>query len=420
METPLSRRSLNVLNFFIAAVQTGFGPFVAVWLTQNGWSQTDVGVALSVGSGVALLGQLPGGWLVDAVHLKRYVMTAALAATAAAALLLAFLPMRWPVALAETLNALSACVITPAIAAITLRLCGHTAYSERLGMNARYASLGAASAAGLLGLCAWYLSQRAEFITTAILVLPALIALHSIRRSDQAEAEDHPALLHPRERRLRRIRPTCLLREPALQVFAVAAVLFHLANAAMLPLALNVLARRNPATGLVISAAIIVPQIVVAALSPWAGKMAQVLGRRPVLVAGFAALPLRGLLFAGLVWMGPTGLPLVAIQVLDGISATVFGLSLPLIAADATKNSGFLNLAIGALGLAANLGATASTTAAGIVTDRLGAPAAFIGLAAIGTMAWLVILLALPETRPATRGDPAVGGGAVAVSRGTA
>lgn len=420
METPLSRRALNALNFFIAAVQAGFGPFVAVWLTQNHWSQTDVGVALSIGSGVSLLGQLPGGWLVDQVHYKRYIMTAALAATAGAALLLAFVPRFWPVSIAETLNALAACIITPAIAAVTLRLCGHTAYSERLGLNARYASLGAAGAAALLGGCAWYLSQRAEFIATALLVLPAVAAMHSIRRSDQAEGEDHHALLHPRERRRRAISPVAIFREPALHVFAAAAVLFHLSNAAMLPLALNELAQRNPATGLVISAAIIVPQVVVAALSPWAGSMAQVFGRRPVLLAGFAALPLRSVLFAVLMWMGPAGLPLIAIQLLDGVSATVFGLSLPLIAADATRRTGFLNLAIGSLGLAANLGATASTTIAGIVTDRLGAPTAFLGLAAVGALAWIVILLAMPETRPETQDGKPLSGGAVAISRGTA
>ena len=206
METSVSRTGLNALNFFIAAVQAGFGPFVAVWLTKQGWSQTDVGVALSFGSGAALIGQLPGGWLVDAVHRKRTVMTVALAAIAGAALLLAFLPMRWPVAAAEAMDAFAACVITPSIAAITLRLCGHAAYSQRLGVNARYASLGAAGSSALLGLCAWYLSERAVFIMTAALVLPALAALHSIRAEDEADDETHPALLHPRERRRRAVR----------------------------------------------------------------------------------------------------------------------------------------------------------------------------------------------------------------------
>lgn len=400
METQLSRQGLNALNFFVAAVQAGFGPFVAVWLTQQGWTQTDVGLALSIGSGVALLGQVPGGLLVDAVHYKRPVATVALLAIAAAALLLAYFPMRWPVWMAEALDALAACIITPAIAASTLRLCGHAAYGERLGVNARYASLGAASSAALLGACAWYFSERAVFIVTAAMVLPALAALYSIRAQDAAEGEEHPALLHPRERRRRAIRPMHIFREPALHVFAVCAVLFHLANAAMLPLALNELAQRDPAPGLVVSAAVIVPQMIVAAVSPWAGSMARLLGRRPVLLAGFAALPVRGLLFALLAWAGPAGLPLVAIQTLDGVSASVFGLMLPLIAADTTRRTGHLNLAIGSLGLAAGLGATASTTLAGVVTDAFGAPMAFIVLAAAGAAAWLAILLAMPETRP--------------------
>jgi MFS family permease len=400
METQISRKGLNALNFFIAAVQAGFGPFVAVWLTKQGWSQTDVGLALSIGSGAALLGQLPGGWLVDAVHHKRPLLTVALAAIAASALIIAFMPMRWPVWAAEALDALAACIVTPSIAAITLRLCGHAAFSQRLGMNVRYASLGAAAAAGLLGLCDWYFSERAVFIVTAALILPTLAALYSIRAQDQAEGEKHPAVLHPREQRRRAIRPIDIFREPALHVFAVCAVLFHLANAAMLPLALNELAKRTPATGLVVSAAIIVPQMIVAAVSPWAGRMAQTLGRRPVLLAGFAALPVRGLLFALLIWSGPSGLPLVAIQVLDGVSAAVFGLALPLIAADATRRTGYLNLAIGSLGLAASLGATASTSLAGVVTDAFSAPTAFIGLAAMGAAAWLVILLAMPETQP--------------------
>jgi MFS family permease len=400
METLLSRRGLNALNFCVAAVQAGFGPFVVVWLTQQGWSQTEIGLALSVGSGAALLGQLPGGWLVDAVHRKRPLMTAALAAIAVASLLLAFLPLRWPVWLAEALDALAACVITPSIAAITLRLCGHAAYGERLGVNARYASLGAATAAALLGLCAWYVSQRAVFLATAAMVLPTLVALYAIRADDEAADEPHHALLHPRERRQRALRPMQIFREPALHVFAVCALLFQLSNAAMLPLALNALTGRVGKTGLVVSAAIIVPQMIVAVVSPWAGSMAQRFGRRPVLLAGFAAVPLRGLLFALLVQAGPRGLPLVAIQVLDGAAAAVFGLIVPLIAADTTRRTGYLNLAIGSLGFAGGLGATASTTLAGLVADAFGAPLAFVGLAASGLAAWLLVLLAMPETRP--------------------
>ena len=416
METSYSRSGLKALNFFIAAVEAGFGPFVAVFLTQQGWSQTDVGLVLSIGAGAALFGQLPGGLAVDHVHRKRPILTVALIAIAGAALLVAFLPTFSTVSMAEAMNSLASCIVTPSIAAITLRLCGHDAYSERLGVNARYGSLGAASAAGFFGVCAWYVSQRSVFIAAAGLVLPALIALYTIRSSDEAAGEEHCALLHPRERR-RRAREWHIFREPALHIFGACAVLFHLSNAAMLPLALNELAKRTPTAGLVVSAAVIVPQVIVAAISPWAGAMAQAVGRRPVLVAGFAALPIRGLLFAMLTWAGATAAPLIAIQMLDGISGTVFGLSLPLIAADATRKTGFMNLAIGSLSLAVGLGATASTTLAGIVADRVGAPTAFVGLAAVGALAWLVVLLAMPETRPERGGGTPAAGIAIATSQ---
>jgi predicted MFS family arabinose efflux permease len=177
----------------------------------------------------------------------------------------------------------------------------------------------------------------------------------------------------------------------------------------MLPLALNELSKRIGDTGWVVSAAIIVPQAVVVACSPGVGRLAQSLGRRPILLIGFAALPVRGLLFA----TTPDAVPLVAMQVLDGVSATVFGLMMPLIAADLTRRTGYLNLAIGSLGLAAGLGATASTTAAGLVADEFGASAAFLGLAVIGCASVAMIWWMMPETRP---GKPFVDGPAVAAA----
>jgi predicted MFS family arabinose efflux permease len=124
--------------------------------------------------------------------------------------------------------------------------------------------------------------------------------------------------------------------------------------------------------------------------------MAQRVGRRPILLIGFAALPLRGLLFIDL----PDALPLVAIQVFDGVGAAVFGLMVPLVAADLTQRTGFLNFAINSLALAGGLGATLSTTAAGWVADTLGAPAAFFGLGLVGLAALMVIWIMMPETRP--------------------
>jgi MFS family permease len=399
MEARQSRVGLNALNFFSAAVQTGFGPYVAVWLIEQGWSQTDVGVALSVGTLAGLAGQLPGGWLVDAVHWKRPITAAALAATGAAALILAFLPYLVPVWLAEIIHALAACIITPAIAAMTLRLCGHTAYSERLGVNGRYASLGTAVAAGLLGLCAWVLPKQGVFIVTALLVVPAIWAVGTIRQHDCTEDDTHEAVKHPRDRPRHR-RPWHIFRESGLHAFALCAVLFHVGNAAMLTVALNALVSHVRNTDTIVSAAILVPQLVGAAFSPYVGTLAQRLGRRPVLLAGFAALPLRGVLFAMLFATNPSAPPLLLFQVLDGVSATVFGLMVPLIAADVTRQSGYMNLAIGSIGLAVGIGATISTALAGWMADAAGVPGTLLALAAVGGGAVLLAWWTMPETHP--------------------
>jgi MFS family permease len=388
-----SRLGLNGLNFFTAAVQAGFGPFIAVWLTQQGWSITELGVALSVGTFAALLGQLPGGMLVDQVHRKRYAAIGALAVMGAAAISLCLSPVRPVVLGAEVGHALASCVMTPAIAALTLSACGHSAFGERLGVNARYAALGNACSAALLGAASFYISQRAVFLVTATLVVPAIAAVCMIRGSEAIDPQDdHAALKHPKEREHW---PWQIFAQPSLHVFAVAVMLFQLANAALLPLALNGLTRRHDAPGFLVSATIIVPQIITAVLAPWAGTLAQRIGRRPILILGIAAVPLRALLFATL----PAAMPMAVFQALDGVSAAVFGVMLPLIAADLTRRTGYLNLAIGALGLASGIGATFSTIVAGWIADRFGDPMTFLFLAGAGAASVVLIWVAMPETR---------------------
>jgi MFS family permease len=171
----------------------------------------------------------------------------------------------------------------------------------------------------------------------------------------------------------------------------------------LLPLALSGLTRRGDAPGYLVSATIVLPQLLVAVLSPWVGGLAQRIGRRPVLLVGFAAVPLRALLFAAL----PSALPLTAFQVLDGFGGTVLGLMIPLIAADVSERTGYLNMAIGAIGLASGLGATFSTTIAGGIADMADARAAFLALAIVGAAATALLWVAMPETRPVRAPDRA-------------
>jgi MFS family permease len=386
------RNAVHALSFFVAAMQTGFGPFVSVWLVSEGWSLTDVGVALSVGTVAGLCAQLPGGMLIDAVTGKRDITAAALAVVAISALMIAVAPSVSAVWMAQVLHSFGSAVITPAIAALTLGLCGTDSFSDRLGGNARYASLGAALAAGAFGVTSEHLGEQSIFFFTAVLALPAAVSLLAVRPGlTSPTPDDHMAFAPPEDRD----KPWVIFRDPTLHIFALCVILFGFCNAAQLPLALGELSKRGEALGFIVPAAIIVPQLIVAAASPWAGAMARHLGRRTVLLVGFIALPARALLFA----FNPGPEAVDTIEVLDGVSATVLGIMLPLIAADLTRKSGHLNLAIGSFGLASGLGATFSTTVAGWVADRMGAEMAFLSLALVGGAAVLLLAGAMPETQ---------------------
>jgi MFS family permease len=189
-----------------------------------------------------------------------------------------------------------------------------------------------------------------------------------------------------------------LARNRTLVIFAGCIAMFHLANAAMLPLAASMVTlRSSQAATLMVAAAVIVPQLTVTVLSPWMGRAAQRWGRRPFLILGFAALAVRAFLFS------LTSEPqlLVAFQVLDGVSAAVLGVLVPLTIADVARGSGHFNLAQGLVGCAMGIGASISTLMAGFVTDSFGSYAAFTTLAGVAAAGLVLITLTMPETRPA-------------------
>jgi MFS family permease len=400
-----SQRCLDWLNFSVAAAQTGFGPFIGVYLTSHGWTQTDIGVSLSVGTVAAMASQLPAGALVDAAPSKTTIAMVGLAGVAASALLLAFWPTWLPVIAAQILHAFASSMLGPAIAAISLAVIGHDALGERLGHNTRYASIGNAAAAAALGGLGYYASGWAVFVFASALVLPGLAALRMMRTSELAHAagqdeaghDEHVALLHPKMRKGRGEGIGRTLLNRGLLAFCACAAVFYFSNAAMLTLAANQITQRaGGVANVFVAAAIIVPQIVVAVVSPWAGRTADRVGRRPLLLLGFAALPIRGLILAA------TSNPVILVmsQALDGISGAVFGVMVPLIAADVSRRSGRLNLSMGAIGLAIGLGATLSTTVAGKIADRFGITAAFLALALAGVAACAMLFLIMPETSP--------------------
>jgi predicted MFS family arabinose efflux permease len=391
-----SLRGLDWFVFFVADVQTGFGPFIAVYLTSQKWTQVDIGLLLSVGGLVSLLGQMPGGAAVDAARSERLVAGLALAAISGSALAYASWPI-FPIVLAAAIfHAGASCVLGPCIVAMSLGLVGHASIGERLGRNARFASIGNGLAAAAMGAFGYFFSPRAVFFVTAALLVPTLLALRRIQPTEidtelahggspTGAADRTPAA----QLRLINKRPLIFL--------AGCALLFHLANASMLPLMGSVLTMRSSEWATVlIAACIVMPQLVVAAISPTVGHQAQVWGRRPFLLIAFAALPIRAALFAFVT----DPYLLVAVQVLDGITAATLGIMVPLIVADLTRGTGRFNLAQGVVGTAVGIGASISPTLAGYLTDYFSSSTAFLGLAAIAMVGLCAVWALMPETRP--------------------
>jgi MFS family permease len=396
-----SLRGLDLVNFFIADVQTGFGPFVAVYLTAHKWTEVQIGLALTLGTIASVASQVPSGAIVDSMANKRLAAAVSIFSVMLAAVALALFPSALPVFAAEVLHGFGSSVLVPAIAALSLQLVGHARLPERLGRNAAFASAGSGIAAGVMGGIGTCVGCNSVFWLTAALGLPALLALWFIRPGESALAERTTPGVDWRGLQT-------LFMDRRLLLFGACVAMFHLSNAAMLPIAAaQVTERTAEYANLIIAGCIVVPQAVVTLISPWVGSRANRWGRRPLMLLGWGALPIRGLLLAFL----PGPYLLMAAQSVSGISAAVFGVMLPLVAADLTKRNGHFNLCLGALGLCVFGGAAVSTTLAGWIGDEAGNRTAFLALAAIGLMGTLLIWLLMPETRDAVPGVVPAGRG---------
>jgi MFS family permease len=392
-----SLRGLDGVNLFLAGALSGFGPYVAAFLAEQNWTQQNIGFVLTAGGFAGLLSQLPGGALLDAIRSKRIAVALGTGMIAAGAIMIAIWPSFPLVLAALVLQGITGGFLGLAIAAISLGLVGNAALAERLGRNQRFASTGGVLAAGLMGFIAYFLSYRAIFIVAAALALPLLFALSRIQPSDihfgrASCIPDHHGPGAPPRTQLR-----SLWKTHGLLVFAACVFLFQMANASMLPLVGEAFAYSKEAfSSLIVSALIMVPQIIVAIMAPWTGRQANIWGRRPLLLVGFAALPIRALVFA---WSTDPAILIVA-QVLDGVSGTMLGVLTALTIADLTAGTGRFNLAQGFVGTISGIGASLSTALSGLVAGSLGRAAGFLGIAAVALAATLLLWLLMPETHP--------------------
>jgi MFS family permease len=389
-----SLRGLDWLNFFLADVQSGIGPFLAIYLAGAGWNEQTIGIVLTGGSIAGIIAQTPAGALADRLRSKRALIAGGVIALAIGALLIAFTPAFWPVMAAQTLIGVSSSVFAPTVVAISLGIVGRQLFDRRQGRNQTFNSAGNVAAAVAMGLIGYFLSNRGIFFFVVAFTIPTLWTLARIRPRDidhdMARGSDDGG------QKAGTIHITALLKDRSLLIFLVCAVLFHFANAAMLPLLGEMLSKGHGRTSMMfMSACVVTTQVVVTLLASWSGIKARKWGRKPLLMIAFGVLPVRGVLYT----VTHATISLVAIQILDGIAAAIFGVVSVLVIADLTKGTGRFNLTLGAVTTAVGVGAALSQTIAGGIVHRFGYHAGFLFLAGVAAVAFVILWSAMPETR---------------------
>ena len=399
------RRPLDALNFFLADVRDGLGPYLAIYLlTVQRWDEASIGLVMSVATLAGLLAQTPAGALIDATPAKRAVVVSAALAVTLASLLLPWLPTFWPVALSQATAHAAAAVFAPAVAAITLGAVGHKAFARRIGRNESFNHAGNAFAAAAAGIAAYVWGPVVVFFMLAAMSVASIVSVLAVPAGainyDLARGlrDETPAQRAQSKDRDQPSGLKVLITCRPLLIFAACAVLFHFANAAMLPLVGQKLALQDKNSGTsLMSACIVAAQIVMVPMALLVGAKADAWGRKRLFLIGLLILPIRGVLYT----LSDDPYWLVGVQLLDGVGAGIYGAIFPIIVSDLMRGTGRFNVAQGAVITAQGVGAALSTTVAGFVVVSLGYSAAFLTLAGIAAAGLLLFWVAMPETRDA-------------------
>jgi MFS family permease len=294
---------------------------------------------------------------------------------------------------AQTLIGGASSIFGPAICAVSLGIVGQQAFDARQGRNQTWNSAGNVVAAVSMGLLGYFLSNRSIFFFVAICTLPTFLALRSInpkeidyelaRGATKKSTASDPAGI------------SALLNDRPLVIFLICAVMFHFANAAMLPLLGEMLAKGQGRQSMMfMSACVVTTQFVITMIASWAGRTAGSWGRKPLLLIGFAALPVRAVLYT----MTHHSMALIAIQVLDGVGAGIFGVVSVLVIADLTRGTGRFNLTLGAISTAVGIGAALSQAIAGFIVHQFSFNFGFLFLGAVALAAFAILYFFMPET----------------------
>lgn len=388
---------LDFVNFFLIDPQTGIGSFLPIYLAANQWNEQLVGIALSAGSLSGILSQAPSGAIVDALRCKRALVALGMIVLAFCSLLMAFFPSFWPIVASQVLIGGISTLIGPAICAISLGMVGRKNFDLRQGRNQMFNSAGKVATAVVIGLLGYYISDRSIFFFVFFLAIPTLISLSFINPTEidyqlaRGGDDGHDQKKHSIRQLFR----------PQFVIFLTAIVLFNFANAAILPLLGQLISKDHGNTSMLfMSMLVVTTQLVITQIAPWSGKKASIWGRKPLLLIGFAVLPIRALLYT----LNHSIESLISLQLLDGLSAGIFSVVSVLMIADLTKGTGRFNFALGVTGTSVGIGSALSQVIAGTIVKNDGYSAGFIFLAIVGIAAFLILFFFVSETKHPNRG----------------
>ena len=352
---PAARSTLPIS--FSLTFRDGLGPYLAIYLlTEQKWNEADIGIVMSIATIAGIVAQTPAGALVDSTKAKRGLMVLAALLVTIASLLLPWLPNFWPVAVSQATAHAASAVFGPALAAVTLGIVGHKGLTRRIGRNETFNHAGNACAAAVAGGAAYLWGPTVVFYLLAGMSAASLVSVLAI----PAQAIDHDLARglrdgqKPQKSGDRSSGWTVLITCRPLLIFAACVLLFHLANAAMLPLVGQKLALQDKNLGTsLMSACIVAAQIVMVPMAMLVGAKADAWGRKPLFMAALLILPIRGVLYT----FSDNPYWLVSVQLLDGIGAGIFGAVFPVIVADLMRGTGRFNVAQGAIITAQGVGA---------------------------------------------------------------
>ena len=397
-------RGLDALNFFLADVRDGLGPYLAIYLIavrgpDQGWNEATTGLVMTIAGLLGLVAQTPAGAFIDATHAKRAVVIGGAVAVTASCLVLPWISNFYLVTATQSLAHIAGAIFPPALAAITLGIVGPKMFAKRIGRNEGFNHAGNAASAATAGALAYFFGPVVVFWLMGLLACASILAMLTVPAEaiddDMARGLGDETGTHAPDEAPSGL--AALLHNRGLLLFAVLCAIFHLANAAMLTSVgqfLTHLSGKDHATSL-IAVCIVAAQCVMVPVAVFVGTKADAIGRKPIFLTAFAVLAVRGVLYT----LSDNPFWLVGVQLLDGIGAGVYGALFPIVVADLTRGGGRFNAAQGAVATAQGVGASLSATLAGLIIVSAGYSAAFLALAGIAGLGFALYLVLMPETR---------------------